>query len=85
LASVLQRALFEGSRMMPMRDTMRTDKLKPHGFKQPSETPKNVELLTSGEFEVISWLATLGVLIAVILAAAYADFDPAVALVGQFP
>jgi hypothetical protein len=85
LASVLQDAVFEGSRMMSMRDTMRTDKLKPHGFKQPSEAPKNVELLTSGEFEAISWLATLGVLIAVILAAAYADFDPAVALLGQFP
>lgn len=69
---------------MPMRNAIRTDKPRPHGFKRPSDVPKRAELLTSGEFEVISWLAAIGVLIAVILAAAYPAFDPAAALLGQF-
>ena len=70
---------------MPMRDDIRTDKLKAPGFKQPADAPERVELLTGGEFEVISWLTAIGVLIALILAAAYPDFEPAAALLGQFP
>ena len=69
---------------MPMRNPIRTDKLRPRGFKRPAELAKSAELLTSGEFEVISWLAAIGVLIAVIMAAAYPGFDPAAALLGQF-
>jgi hypothetical protein len=70
---------------MPMRDTIRTDKVRTDGFKQPAEAPERAELLTSGEFEVISWLTATGVTIALILAAGYPDFEPAAALLGQFP
>jgi len=70
---------------MPMRNNIRVDKLRTHGFKQPAEAPDRVELLTRSEFEVISWLTATGVLIAVILAAAYSAFDPAATLLGQFP
>ncbi len=70
---------------MPMRGTIRTDKLGPQGFKEPADTPGGVDLLTSREFEVISWLAAIGVLISVLLVAIYPAFDPAAALLGQFP
>jgi hypothetical protein len=70
---------------MPMRDNARTDKLKRHGFKHPADTPERADLLTSSEFEVISWLAAVGVLIAVLLAVAYPAFDPTGGLLGQFP
>jgi len=70
---------------MPMRDNIRTDSLRSRGSKEPAAPPERVELLTGGEFEVISWLTATGVLIAVILAAAYPAFDPAAALLGQFP
>jgi hypothetical protein len=85
LVSVLQALSLKGTPIMPMRDSSRADKLKPHGFKEPVETPDSVELLTSGEFEVMSWLAAVGVAIALIFAAAYPAFDPAAALLGQFP
>jgi len=70
---------------MPMRDTVGADKLKPRGSKEPSDATDSVELLTSGEFEVISWLTAIGVLIAVMLTAVYPAFDSAGALLGQFP
>lgn len=70
---------------MPMRNTIRTDKLRSQGFRQPADAPERAELLTGGEFEVISWLTATGVAIALILAAAYPDFEPAAALLGQFP
>ncbi len=70
---------------MPTRDTVRTDKLKPHGFKEPADAPDSVELLTSGEFEVVSWITAIGVLISVSLVAAHSAFDPAAALLGHFP
>ncbi len=70
---------------MPMRNTLRTDKLRPRGIKAPAHAPQRVDRLTSSEFELISWLTAVGVLIAVILAAAYPAFDPAAALLGQFP
>jgi len=70
---------------MPMRNNIRVDKLRTRGFKQPADAPDRIELLTRSEFEVISWLTATGVLIAVILAAAYSAFDPAAALLGQFP
>jgi hypothetical protein len=72
---------------MPMRDNIRTDKLRTRGFKQPAETPGRVrlELLSGNAFEVVSWLTATGVLIAAVLAAAYPAFEPAAALLGQFP
>jgi len=70
---------------MPMRDTLRTDKLKPSDFKLPADTPERQQLLTGRKLEVISWLSAIGVLIAVVLTAAYPAFDPAAALLGQFP
>ena len=70
---------------MAMRETVRTDKLSPNGFKEPADTPEHVDLLTNREFEVISWLAAIGVSISVLLVAGYPAFDPAAALLGQFP
>jgi hypothetical protein len=85
LASVLQRATLKGSCTMPMRETVRTDKLSPRGFKEPADTPQGVDLLTNREFEVVSWLAATGVMISVLLVAVYPAFDPADALLGLFP
>jgi hypothetical protein len=68
-----------------MRNTIRPDKLRTQGLKQPADAPDRVELLTGGEFEVISWLTATGVMIALILTAAYPDFEPAAAFLGQFP
>jgi hypothetical protein len=85
LASVLQRATLKGSCTMAMRETFRTDKLSPQGFKEPADTPQGADLLTNREFEVVSWLATSGVMISVLLVAAYPAFDPLTALLGQFP
>lgn len=70
---------------MPMRYKIRTDKLRLRGFRPPADAPERTDLPTNREFEVISWLTAFGVLIAVTLAAAYPAFDPAAALLGQFP
>jgi hypothetical protein len=39
----------------------------------------------SAHFELVSWLALLGVLIAACLTMAFPNFDPLTALLGQFP
>jgi hypothetical protein len=70
---------------MPMRDPVRPDKVKADGIKAPADAPESAELLTSREFEIVSWLTATGVLISVILVAAYPAFEPAAALLGQFP
>lgn len=68
-----------------MRDNVRTNKRKTRDLNQPADTLERVNVLASGEFEVVSWLTAIGVLIAVVLAAAYPAFDPAAVLLGQFP
>ncbi|HEY6621078.1 MAG TPA: hypothetical protein VIY68_16140 [Steroidobacteraceae bacterium] len=68
-----------------MWDDIRTNKRGTRGFKDPAGTHDPGELPASGEFVVVSWLTAVGVLASVIFVAAYPAFDPAAAMLGQFP
>jgi len=69
---------------MPMRGKLRTDKPACHILERPPAAPK-LELLTRGEFEIISWLAAIGTVMAAGMTVACTAFEPAAALLGQFP
>ncbi len=71
---------------MRKREIFSVKKRYPQRSTQSSQTRlTDAALATSAYFEPVSWLALLGVLIGACLVAAFPNFDPLTALLGQFP
>ena len=70
---------------MPMRERPWAKELDPEDSKHNPDAGAPAKFLSSGEFEIISWLIVVGILISMVLTATYPAFDPAAAFLGQFP
>jgi hypothetical protein len=67
---------------MRKRDLVQARQLDQRGLER---TPPRAEPTAKAIFEVVSWLAFIGTVIAVCLTVLYPQFDPMAALLGQFP